>query len=282
MGKACNWLPVRLPHGVSSETYLVPSLIVRSTIFASQWYRGRVTRQAVSLPTVCAEYGQVRVRQTVGLPLDMADARVWRFLLDMALKQETADVAAIQIEITEAALLRQLGSAAGTSNRNRLFECLSRLTCNIYHFEARDLNISAFKLLESDVALSSERLCAQSYKLKFDPQLVRLFQYGWTPLRKGVLEALGGDALAIWLYGVLVRWSGDYTPSVAYLQALSGRTGMRNDHFLKALESSLASLKVAAQWKDLALRDGRVVLSGSRKPQARTKEYSRELLDDDI
>lgn len=283
MGIACNWLPIRLPHGVSSETYLVPSLIVRSTIFGSQWFRGRVIREAIPSPVVCAEYGQARVQQTAGYPLDMADADVWRHLLDMALKQAAEDVTAIRLELDESTLLRQLGRATGTSNRGWLFESLSRLTSNTYHFEARDLNIADFRLVESDVALPIERQQVQSYKLKFDPRLVRLFQYGWSPLRKDVLEALGSDTLAIWLYGVLVRWSGDYAPSAAYLQTLSGRAGMRSDHFLKALENSLANLKLATQWQNLGLRDGKVMLSERRKPQTSTSEYNRELcLDDDI
>ena len=283
MGIACNWLPIRLPHGVSSETYLVPSLIVRSTIFSSQWFRGRVTRQAISSPLVCAEYGQVRVRQTAGYPLDMADADVWRHLLDMALKQPAEDATSILLELDESTLLRQLGRATGTSNRNWLFECLSRLTSNTYQFEARDLVIADFKLMESDVPLPIERQQAQSYKLKIDPRLVRLFQYGWSPLRKDVLEALGSDTLAIWLYGVLVRWSGDYAPSVVYLQALSGRAGMRSDLFLKALENSLANLKLATQWQSLGLRDGKVMLTERRKLQTSVGQHNRgQYLDDDI
>lgn len=283
MGIACNWLPVRLPHGVSSETYLVPSLIVRSTIFGSQWFRGRVTRQAITSPVVCAEYGQVRIWQTAGYPLDMADADVWRYLLDLALKQPVEDATSILLELDESTFLRQLGRATGTSNRNWLFECLSRLTSNTYHFEARDLNIADFKLVESDVVLPAERQQAQSYKLKVDPRLVRLFQSGWSPLRKDVLEALGSDTLAIWLYGVLVRWSGDYAPSVAYLQALSGRAGMRSDHFLKALENSLANLTLAAQWQNVGLRDGKIMLPERRKPQTTAGDRNRELhLDDDI
>ena len=213
----------------------------------------------------------------------MADADVWRHLLDMALKQASEDVSTIRLEIDESSFLRQLGRATGTSNRNWLFECLSRLTSNVYHFETRDLNIEGFKLLESDMGLPGERQHAQSYKLKLDPRLVRLFQCGWTPLRKDVLEALDGDTLAIWLYGVLVRWSGEYAPSAAYIQRLSGRTGMRGDHFLKALEKSLANLKQATQWQSLGLSNGKVMLPQRRKPQTNASEYNRELyLDDDI
>ncbi|MEC5207627.1 hypothetical protein QF022_002583 [Vogesella perlucida] len=213
----------------------------------------------------------------------MADADVWRHLLDMALKQPAEDATSILLELDESTLLRQLGRATGTSNRNWLFECLSRLTSNTYQFEARDLVIADFKLMESDVPLPIERQQAQSYKLKIDPRLVRLFQYGWSPLRKDVLEALGSDTLAIWLYGVLVRWSGDYAPSVAYLQALSGRAGMRSDHFLKALENSLANLKLATQWQSLGLRDGKVMLTERRKPQTSVGEHNRgQYLDDDI
>jgi len=235
------------------------------------------------VPAVCAEYGQVRIRQTTGYALDMADADVWRHLLDIALKQPVEEVTAIRLEFDESTLLRQLGRATGTSNRNWLFESLSRLTSNTYHFEARDLDIADFKLVESDVALPIERRQAQNYELKLDPRLVRLFQSGWSPLRKDVLEALGRDTLAIWLYGVLVRWSANYAPSAAYLQALSGRTGMRRDHFLKALENGLANLKMATQWQDLGLRDGRVMLPERRQLQTSASECNRETyLDDDI
>lgn len=117
MGIACNWLPISLPHGISSETYLVPSLVVRGTIFSSLWFRGRVTRQAISSPVVCAEYGLVRVWQTAGHQLDMADAAVWRHLLDLALKQQVGDITAVRLDVDESSLLRQLGRATGTSNR---------------------------------------------------------------------------------------------------------------------------------------------------------------------
>lgn len=285
MGIACNWLPILLPYGVSSETYLVPSIIVRGAIFSSLWFRGRVARQTISSPVVCADYGQVRVRQTAGQQLDMADAAVWRHLLDLALKQPVEDVAAVRLEVDESSLLRQLGRATGTSSRVWLFECLSRLTSNVYDLKTHDLDITGFKLLESVEPLPAERWHAQSYTLKLDPRLVQLFQCSWTPLRKDVLETLGSDSLAIWLYGVLVRWSGDYAPSAAYLQSLSGRAGMRSDHFLKTLGSSLASLKLATQWKGLSLCDGRVVLSEMRKPQASSNEFKQlesDYLDDDI
>ncbi|WP_159875689.1 hypothetical protein [Aquitalea denitrificans] len=215
----------------------------------------------------------------VGSQLDMADAAVWLHLLDLGLRQRAEDITAVRLVVDESLLLHQLGRAKGTSNREWLYESLSRLSSNIYRFKTRDLDIENFMLLERDMAWPAERSHAINYSFKLNSQLVPLFQYGWTPLRKEVLTALGSDSLALWLYGVLVRWSGNYPPTAAYLQSLSGRVSMRSDHYLKSLAKSLAILKSATQWKGLALRDGVVVLPEKPKRQVKDSEYQMKVLD---
>lgn len=226
------------------QTRGIPNLCLRSALFGVI-QRGR--RKAVKKEPIATISG-LSICYT-GWRLDQGDFDVLAHSLHIASHQSTGQV----IQFTAKGFLKGIGRSFGKSGREWLKDSLRRLTASAVEirfampcgygtesFSYTGSLLDEFYYTEDD----------QSYFLKFNPKLAKLFDAGWTQLQWQQRLHLKAD-LAKWLHGFYASHRTPYPMKVATLQLLCGSDCGRLSDYRGKLRCALEELvrvEILASW----------------------------------
>jgi hypothetical protein len=230
------------------ETRGVPNLCLRSALFGVI-QRGR--RKAVKGELVAAVKG-LYIRYT-GWRLDQGDFDVLAHALHLASRQQEK-LPAGHVRFTAKGFLREIGRKFGKSGRDWLKDSLRRLTATAVEIKVeipRGNSVESFTYAGSLIDEFYYSDHDQTYLLKINPKLGRLFDSGWTRLQWQQRLTLKTD-LAKWLHGFYSSHRTPYPVKVETLRYLCGSDCGRISDYrgkLRAALNELIGSKVLASWK---------------------------------
>ena len=222
----------------------IPNLCLRSALFGVI-QRGR--RKAVKREAIAAVNG-LNIHYT-GWRLDQGDFDVLAHSLHLASHQATGQY----VQFTAKGFLKCIGRSHGKSGREWLKDSLRRLTASAVEIRLevqRHFGSEAFSYTGSllDEFYYTEE--DQTYFLKFNAKLARLFDAGWTQLQWQQRLLLRTD-LAKWLHGFYASHRLPYPMKVRTLQQLCGSDCGRLADYRGKLRSALEELvkaEIIASW----------------------------------
>ena len=237
----------RLPDW-PEKTRGLPNLFLRSALFGVI-KRGR--RRAVKGELVAAVKG-LDIRYT-GWRLDQGDFDVLAHALHLVSKDQQKSTGGF-VQFTAKGFLRRIGRKAGKSGREWLKDSFRRLTASaveikleIPHGYGPDFFTYAGSLIDEFYYNARE----QSYFLKVNPKLAKIFDAGWTQLQWQQRLQLKTD-LAKWLHGFYSSHRTPYPVKVATLMRLCGSECHRLVDYRRSLRSAMEELVrvgVVADWR---------------------------------
>lgn len=226
------------------QTRGVPNLCLRSALFGVI-QRGR--RKAVKKEPIASVNG-LCIHYT-GWRLDQGDFDVLAHTIHLASHQSTGQF----VQFTARGFLKGIGRSFGKSGREWLKDSLRRLTASAVEirfempcgygketFSYTGSLLDEFYYTEND----------QSYCLKFNPKLAKLFDAGWTQLQWQQRLHLKAD-LAKWLHGFYASHRAPYPMKVTTLQQLCGSECGRLSDYRGKLRFALEELvraEIIASW----------------------------------
>ena len=234
-----------LPHW-PVQTRGIPNICLRSALFGVI-QRGR--RKAVKGELIAAVKG-IDIRYT-GWRLDQADFDVLAHGLHLVSLQKSTEG---YVQFTGKGFLRGIGRRPGKSGREWLKDSFRRLTGSAVEItlEIKDRfgtesSTYAGSLIDEFYYNSRD----QSYLLKINPKLAKLFDAGWTQLQWQQRLELKTD-LAKWLYGFYASHNVPYPIKVETLRHLCGSSCGRLSDFrgrLRRALNELVEIQVISSWK---------------------------------
>ncbi len=228
----------------------IPNLCLRSALFGVI-QRGR--RKAVKGEMVAAVKG-LAIRYT-GWRLDQGDFDVLAHALHlMSRHQQEMGPPGSHLPFSAKGFLRGIGRVTGKSGREWLKDSFRRLTATAVEIKidipdgiARGSYTYAGSLI--DEFYYNER--DQTYFLKINPKLAKIFDAGWTQLQWQQRLNLKTD-LAKWLHGFYASHRNPYPIKVDTLMQLCGSECNRLVDFRRSLRMAMNELlhtEVLASWK---------------------------------
>jgi len=216
----------------------VPNLCLRSALFGVI-RRGR--RKAVKGERVAA-MGGIEIRYT-GWRLDQGDFDVLAHALHLVSRDQGAAKNGF-VQFAVKGFLKGIGRKTGKSGREWLKDSFRRLTASaveikieIQHRYGTDSCTYAGSLIDEFYYNSHD----QSYFLKVNPKLARVFDAGWTQLQWQQRLLLKTD-LAKWLHGFYSSHRTPYPVKVATLMRLCGSECHRLVDYRRGLRNALGEL----------------------------------------
>ena len=234
-----------LPHW-PVQTRGIPNICLRSALFGVI-QRGR--RRAVKGELIAAVRG-IEIRYT-GWRLDQADFDVLAHGLHLVSLQKSTEG---YVQFTGKGFLRGIGRRSGKSGREWLKDSFRRLTGSAVEItlEIKDrFGTESFTYAGSLIDEFYYNSRDQSYLLKINPKLARLFDAGWTQLQWQQRLELKTD-LAKWLHGFYASHNVPYPIKVETLRHLCGSSCGRLSDFrgrLRRALNELVEIKVISSWK---------------------------------
>jgi hypothetical protein len=220
------------------KTRGVPNLCLRSALFGVI-KRGR--RRAVKGELVAAVKG-LDIRYT-GWRLDQGDFDVLAHALHLVARYSRKSTNGY-VQFTAKGFLRGIGRKAGKSGREWLKDSFRRLTASavevkleIPHGYGPDFFTYAGSLIDEFYYNARD----QSYFLKVNPKLAKIFDAGWTQLQWQQRLHLKTD-LAKWLHGFYSSHRTPYPVKVATLMRLCGSECHRLVDYRRSLRSAMGEL----------------------------------------
>ena len=218
----------------------IPNLCLRSALFGVI-QRGR--RRAVKGEMVATVKG-LSIRYT-GWRLDQGDFDVLAHALHLLSEQQQAAAAPVShVKFTAKGFLRGIGRVTGKSGREWLKDSFRRLTAS-----AVEIKIEIPDGLDGGVCTYAGSLIDefyyndrdQTYFLKVNPKLAKLFDAGWTQLQWQQRLNLKTD-LAKWLHGFYASHRTPYPVKVETLMRLCGSECHRLVDFRRGLRTAMDEL----------------------------------------
>ena len=234
-----------LPHW-PVQTRGIPNICLRSALFGVI-QRGR--RKAVKGELIAAVRG-IEIRYT-GWRLDQADFDVLAHGLHLVSLQKSTEG---YVQFTGKGFLRGIGRRTGKSGREWLKDSFRRLTGSAVEItlEIKDrFGTESFTYAGSLIDEFYYNSRDQSYLLKINPKLARLFDAGWTQLQWQQRLELKTD-LAKWLHGFYASHNVPYPIKVETLRHLCGSSCGRLSDFrgrLRRALNELVEIQVISSWK---------------------------------
>ena len=231
------------------QTRGIPNLCLRSALFGVI-QRGR--RKAVKGEMVAAVKG-LSIRYT-GWRLDQGDFDVLAHALHLLSQHQQKAGPATHVKFTAKGFLRGIGRMAGKSGREWLKDSFRRLTASAVELKIEipgglDGGVCSYAGSLIDEFYYNDR--DQTYFLKINPKLAKLFDAGWTQLQWQQRLNLKTD-LAKWLHGFYASHRTPYPVKVTTLLHLCGsECGRLSDYRgkLRAALGELINAEVLASWK---------------------------------
>lgn len=227
------------------QTRGIPNICLRSALFGVI-QRGR--RKAVKGELIAAVKG-LDIRYT-GWRLDQGDFDVLAHALHLvSLQQSTEEY----VQLTGKGFLHGIGRKVGKSGREWLKDSFRRLTGSAVEIklETKDgYGINSYTYAGSLIDEFYYNADGQSYFLKINPKLAKLFDAGWTQLQWRQRLLLKTD-LAKWLHGFYASHRAPYAMKVDSLRHLCGSNCGRLSDFRGKLRGALEELinaKLLASW----------------------------------
>ena len=220
------------------KTRGVPNLCLRSALFGVI-KRGR--RRAVKGESVAAVKG-LDIRYT-GWRLDQGDFDVLAHALHLVSRHQQKSTDGY-VQFTAKGFLRGIGRKAGKSGREWLKDSFRRLTASAVEIKLEipygygpDSFTYAGSLIDEFYYNSHD----QSYFLKVNPKLAKVFDTGWTQLQWQQRLHLKTD-LAKWLHGFYASHRAPYPVKVATLMRLCGSECHRLVDYRRSLRTAMGEL----------------------------------------
>lgn len=234
-----------LPHW-PIQTRGIPNICLRSALFGII-QRGR--RKAVKGELIATVKG-LEIRYT-GWRLDQGDFDVLTHALHLVSLQQSTEG---YVPFTSKGFLLGIGRKYGKSGREWLKDSFRRLTGS-----AVEINLEVKNNFGTEVCTYAGSLIdefyhnsgQQSYLLKINPKLARLFDAGWTQLQWTQRLQLKSD-LAKWLHGFYASHKTPYPMKVDTLRHLCGSSCGRLSDYRGKLRRALTELVNAGlltSWK---------------------------------
>ncbi len=252
-----------LPHW-PAQTRGIPNICLRSALFGVI-QRGR--RRAVKGELIAAVKG-IEIRYT-GWRLDQADFDVLVHALHLvSLQQSTQE----HVQFTGKGFLKGIGRRSGKSGREWLKDSFRRLTGSAVEItlDIKDqFGTESFTYAGSLIDEFYYNSRDQSYLLKINPKLAKLFDAGWTQLQWQQRLQLKTD-LAKWLYGFYASHKAPYPIKVDTMRHLCGSSCGRLSDFrgkLRLALNELLKIQFIASWK-IDSKDKVHVRKGESKPHS--------------
>ncbi len=249
------------------QTHGIPNICLRSALFGVI-QRGR--RRAVKGELIAAVKG-IEIRYT-GWRLDQADFDVLVHALHLvSLQQSTQE----HVQFTGKGFLKGIGRRTGKSGRDWLKDSFRRLTGSAVEItlDIKDqFGTESFTYAGSLIDEFYYNSRDQSYLLKINPKLTKLFDAGWTQLQWQKRLQLKTD-LAKWLYGFYASHNAPYPIKVDTLRHLCGSCCGRLSDFrgkLRLALNELLKIQLIASWK-IDRKDKVHVRKGESKPHSQVK-----------
>ncbi len=220
------------------ETRGVPNLCLRSALFGVI-KRGR--RKAVKGELVSAVKG-LNIRYT-GWRLDQGDFDVLAHALHLASRQQEKSTSS-HVQFTAKGFLKGIGRKLGKSGREWLKDSFRRLTASAVEIKLEIPNgyrSDSFTYAGSLIDEFYYNVRDQSYFLKVNPKLAKVFDAGWTQLQWRQRLHLKTD-LAKWLHGFYASHRTPYPVKVATLMRLCGSECHRLVDFRRSLRTAMGEL----------------------------------------
>ena len=234
-----------LPHW-PAQTRGIPNICLRSALFGVI-QRGR--RKAVKGELIAAVKG-IEIRYT-GWRLDQADFDVLAHALHLVSLQKSTGG---YVQFTGKGFLRGIGRSAGKSGREWLKDSFRRLTGSAVEItlEIKDqFGTESYTYAGSLVDEFYYNSRDQSYLLKINPKLAKLFDAGWTQLQWPLSLELKTD-LAKWLHGFYASHNAPFPIKVETLRHLCGSSCGRLSDFrgrIRRALNELVEIQVLSSWK---------------------------------
>jgi len=228
------------------QTRGIPNICLRSALFGVI-QRGR--RRAVKGELIAAVKG-IEIRYT-GWRLDQADFDVLVHALHLVSLQQTTQE---YVQFTGKGFLKGIGRRSGKSGRDWLKDSFRRLTGSAVEItlDIKDqFGTESFTYAGSLIDEFYYNSRDQSYLLKINPKLAKLFDAGWTQLQWQQRLQLKTD-LAKWLYGFYASHNTPYPIKVATLRHLCGSSCGRLSDFrgkLRLALNELLKIQLIGSWK---------------------------------
>lgn len=206
----------------------VPNAVLRGALFSVTQRRENFRK--LTLLTIVDDI-EIRYK---GERLNQTDLDVWEALLHLARLQPLSH----QVEFSINALLRELDRKTGKAQHDQLHEELTRLRAGTV-----DMRNSAGQRVFGGLILRGARdEVTGRYVVELDPDLLRMYQAGYSHIDWQQRLALGSNNLAKWLHGFYSTHATPYPYKVETICSLSGSTVGRIVDFRRMLRTALGQL----------------------------------------
>lgn len=217
----------------------VPNALIRSALFAAVQGANRpyLANQAVA----SVQGLEIRYR---GYQFNQTDLDVWNELVHLCKVQAMGT----RCSFTTYGLLKALRRHRGKSEREWLVDTIDRLAAGLIKIKIDNHGVYGGSLVESFIQDTAE----QRHVLRLNPELIGLFDAGWTAVDRAERDALTRKPLAQWLHLWCANHASPYPMRVETYRKLSGGGTKHLWKFRQSLKSALAEVQkvgAIASWR---------------------------------
>lgn len=231
----------------------IPSMVLRSALFAAVQGKNRVYLSRVVI--ACQKGWEIRFS---GMQLNQSDLDVWEQALHLAREHPLGT----QCEFPIYTFLKNMGRGTGKSDKEWLINVFARLIGCGVELTDNDLQVTyGGSLLEFYYDKKAER-----YLIKFNPQILAVYERGWTAINWQQRQQLRGKPLALWLHGYYSSHAKPYPVKISTLQALSGSKTATLRKFKQLLKTAFDELMTIGFLNSYQFQDELVVVDKTLSP----------------
>ena len=223
----------------------VPNAILRSALFGVS-----STRKTYKKRTVIGSVEGYEIR-FLGISFNQTDLDVWEMLLHLARLQPLGT----EVEFTAHSLLQKLERGTSGKEHENLKEQLMRLIGGVVEITWTKEKKAFAGTLVSGYFRDDE---TGRYVVKFNPDMLTLYDAGHTLIDWNQRLALGKNNLAKWLHGQYASHAKPFPYKVETLRDMSGSIATVKD-FKQKLKKALDALKAIGSILNWSIDDGDLV-----------------------
>lgn len=206
-----------------------PNVFLRGSLFAAIKPNDRKYQKRISV----FKAANLELLFT-GQQLTQTDRIIWEAIVELVKSTATGQ----DVLLSASAFLKKIGSSQGRTGYNMLRHSLSR-------FVACCVEIVSDGYVYADNLLSYE--CQEGdleiYKITINPQIVKLYDMGWSVNEKHLKLINTRDALTLWLLGFIGSHSRLYPTKIKTIHTMSGSANNNLRDFKYKLKKSLLTLE---------------------------------------
>ena len=235
-----------------------PNCTLRGALFAA--IQGK-DRRYMKREVLAVQKG-IAIRFT-GMQLDQADLDVWEQALHLARLHPLGT----RCDFTANAFLKSIGRSTGKAQHEWLKDVFARLNgCGV------EISTGRFDYAGDALLKYWRDNDTGYYRIEFNPQLISLFEAGWTAIDWEQRQKIGRrKPLALWLHGFYASHAKPYPMKVETFRALSGSTNKQLSDFRRQLDAAHKVLLSVGAIDDYEIKDG--LVSVGRTPSKSQKKH---------